>query len=101
MKKNKPMEFTHEAVREAMKSALGMELTDEKTLEKLTDRGMVSPKEKLTVGEAIVRLRLLTELDAPTPGGFEKLTKELCPDGSDGDGDSAVIEIRAPEEYLG
>ncbi len=64
-------------------------------------RGVIREGEKISVGEAIARLRLMTELDDPSPGGFEKLSRELDGGADAGETCGQVIEIRAPKEYLG
>ena len=101
MRNDKKTALTREGIRETVGRAMNRRLKDEKTLELLASRGLISGREKISVGEAIALLRLLTELDKPSPGGFEKLTGEL----RDGEeyGPSAAsgsIEINAPEEFL-
>ena len=62
---------------------------------------MLSAREKLTVGDAIARLRLLYELDDPSPGGFEKLAREL-EDGAEPESiaeSTARIEMDVPEGF--
>ena len=95
----KAREYTGDGMREAIRRAMAIGLTDEKTVETLSARGMMKAGEKITVGEAIARLRVVTELDGPSPAGFEKLAREL--DGGDGAEGLSVIEISAPKEYLG
>ena len=93
-------EYTRDSIRRAIGAALGRRLKDEKTIAQLAERGMISPREKLTVGDAIARLRLLTELDDPSPAGFEKLVREL--DGTDeavSGAETVGISIDAPPDF--
>ena len=93
--------FTRDSMRDAIGAAMGRKLKDEKTIARLSERGMISAREKLTVGEAIARLQLLTALDDPSPAGFEKLVKEL--DGSESEQktpEAFGISIDAPEGFL-
>ena len=93
-------EYTRESFRTAVGEALGRKLKDEKTIALLTERGMLSPRERLTVGDAIARLRLLYELDDPSPGGFEKLARELNGEDPESVAETAArIEMDIPEEY--
>lgn len=93
-------EYTRESFRAAVGAALGRRLKDEKTIARLTERGMLSAREKLTVGDAIARLRLLYELDDPSPGGFEKLARELEGEAPESVGETAArIEMDIPEGF--
>lgn len=84
--------------KDILKDALKQEFKDEKVLARLRERGALGDDEKIDMKTAISYIRLLREIDNPSPDGFDRLAKILG-EIEEEQTSAANITINVPPEY--
>ena len=94
-----PKRKTTRLFREILADAMKKSLKDEAVVETLKSRGMLADGEEIDVKTAITYIRLIREIENPTPDGFDRLMKAIGEENVEGNDESARIEMDVPKEF--
>ena len=60
---------------------------------------MLADGEEIDVKTAITYIRLIREIENPTPDGFDRLMKAIGEENAEGNDEGARIEMDVPKEF--